>query len=184
MTEDYSELFRRSPLNITGEDANRLDAFFAKQDEELKRRIEERRKKNAEEFAKQDAELLQSAEMQESIAQMRRGEGVDIDPDELRRSIEMRKMIVTTRTVTVTQRVPLADYGTEDPNEAIAYEKDMPDQEKIEAFVQALEFSEPKDVVVREQVWFVDDEVDEEEDVSDLVQHDFEAGFPGMTRIQ
>ena len=74
MTEDYSELFRRSPLNITGEDANRLDAFFAKQDEELKRRIEERRKKNAEEFAKQDAELLQSAEMQESIAQMRRGE--------------------------------------------------------------------------------------------------------------
>lgn len=64
----------------------------------------------------------------------------------------MKKVIVIKRTVTVTSRVKLEDYQTDDPREAIAYEKYMPRQEKIEAFVEALEFSEPGDVKVSEEV--------------------------------
>ncbi len=62
------------------------------------------------------------------------------------------KYVVTKRTVTVTTKVKLSDYMTEDPREAIAYEKQMPKREKVQAFVEALEFSKPEDVKVSEEV--------------------------------
>lgn len=69
----------------------------------------------------------------------------------------MSKVIVLKRTVTVIQRTPLDDYSTTDPREAISYELQMPKPEKIEAFVEALEFSEPEDVSVSEVVTVEDE---------------------------
>lgn len=70
-----------------------------------------------------------------------------------------RKYVIVKRTVTVTQRSPLDDYSTTDPREAISYELQMPKHEKIEAFVEALEFSEPEDVKVSEEVTVEDEQV-------------------------
>jgi len=64
----------------------------------------------------------------------------------------MGMVVVVKRTVTVISRAPLGDYVTTDPNEAIEYEEGLPEHEKIEQFMQALEFSEPEDVTVSEEV--------------------------------
>lgn len=69
----------------------------------------------------------------------------------------MSKIVVTKRTVTVVQRVKLDDYSTTDPREAISYELQMPKSEKIEAFIETLEFSESGDVSVSEIVTVEDE---------------------------
>lgn len=50
------------------------------------------------------------------------------------------RIIITQRTITVTQRVPLSDYGGMNTQEAIGYEKDMPKGDAIQAVCEALEF--------------------------------------------
>ena len=64
----------------------------------------------------------------------------------------MGMVVVVKRTVTVIYRAPLDEYVTTDPNEAIEYEKGLPKHEKIEQFLQALDFSESEDVTVSEEV--------------------------------
>lgn len=70
----------------------------------------------------------------------------------------MKKVIAVTRTITVTQRVPLSDYMTEDPREAIAYEKQMPFIEKVSAFMETLEYTDRSNVMLEERIQVIEEE--------------------------
>jgi hypothetical protein len=51
-----------------------------------------------------------------------------------------KPIIVTKRTIVVTQETPLSDYGGFTPQDAMDYEKNMDTEDSVQAVIEALQF--------------------------------------------